>query len=52
MCLYLYTKFQVSSLILTSLRHGGILPLHLHLKANPPKSPPRLGLKLTMEKAK
>ena len=43
MCEYLRTKFQVSSVILTSLRQGVILPPHL--KMNPLKSPPRLGLK-------
>ena len=42
MCVYLHTKFEVSSLILRSFRRGNFIP--------PPekehlKSPPRLGLK-------
>ena len=49
MCLYLSTKFQVFSIILSSVRHGGrggiILPPPTHtLKNRPLKSLPRLGL--------
>ena len=43
MCVYLHTKFQVSSIILTRFKQeggegGGILPLGTHLKTNPEKT--------------
>ena len=41
--MYLRTKFQVSSVILTSVRQGVIPPL----QNKPLKSPPRLGLRIT-----
>ena len=41
MCVYLRTKFQVSSVILTSFTQGEILP---HTTKEPLKSPPRLRL--------
>ena len=46
MCVYLRTKFQVPSIILTSFRQVVILP-HPHppLQNEPLKSPTRLGLK-------
>ena len=42
--MYLRTKFQVSSIILTSFRKGVILPPPPPLQNRPIKSPPRLGL--------
>ena len=44
MCVYLRTKFQVSSTILTSFRQGLILPPPPSTSKQTPKSPPRLGL--------
>ena len=44
MCVYLLTKFQAPSIILTSFRQGVTLPPPLLLKNEPLKSPPRLGL--------
>ena len=35
MCVYLRTKFEVSSIILTSFRQGGVILRALHLKTNP-----------------
>ena len=50
MCLYLRTKLQVSSIILTSFRQGVIL---LPPPQNEPlKSPPTLGLKEITKKIK
>ena len=43
MSVYLRAKFEVSSIILTSFRHGGIVPPPP--QNEPLKSPPRLGLK-------
>ena len=43
MCVYLRTKVQVSSVILTSVRQG--VNFTPHLKTDPLKSAPRLGLK-------
>ena len=43
-CVYLGTKFQVSSIILTSFRKGGVI-LPPITQNEPLKSPPRLGLK-------
>ena len=43
MAVYLRGKFEVSSLILTSFRQGGILP-RPPPQNEPRKSPPRLGL--------
>ena len=37
MDVYLRAKFEVSSIILTGLRQGIILPSHAHLKTNPKK---------------
>ena len=45
MYLYLLTKFQVSSIILTSFRQGVILT-PLPLQNEPLKSPPRLRLNI------
>ena len=47
MCVYLSTKFHVSSIILTSFRQGmGVFLLLTHPPQNEPlKSPPRLALK-------
>ena len=42
MCVYLGTRFQVSSIILTSFRQGVIL--HSPPQKEPLKSPPKLGL--------
>ena len=47
MCVYLRTKFQVSSIILRSFRQGVILP-PLPAQYELLKSPPRLGLKFTL----
>ena len=50
MCVYLRTKFQVSSIIITSFRQGEgvILTAPLPPPQNKPlKSPPRLGLTLS-----
>ena len=48
MCVYLRTKFQVSSTVLRSFRKGGNPPTPRappsHFKTNP-KSPPNLGVK-------
>ena len=44
MCVYLRTKFQVSSIILKSFRHGVILPL------TPAPSPPPPTAKSTLKK--
>ena len=53
MGVYLRAKFEVSSIILTGFRQGGILPpphTHTHTPQNEPlKSPPRLGLKMNMQ---
>ena len=51
LCVYLRTKFQVSSIILTSFRSGGHFnppppPLPPTPQNGPRKSPPRLGLKI------
>ena len=48
MCVYFRTKFQVSIIILTSLRQR-VLLLPSHPKKNPFKSPPRLGLNKKLE---
>ena len=51
MCVYLGTKFQVSSIILKSFRHGVVIlpPSPLPTAPEPPdeplKGPPRSGLK-------
>ena len=45
MCVYLCTKVQVSSIILTDFRQGVIL--HPPPQNEPLKHPPRLGLKMT-----
>ena len=50
MCVYLGTKFQVSSIILTSFRLGVILPPP-HRQNEPLKSQPRLGLHNTYKNA-
>ena len=48
-CVYLRTKFQVSSIILTSFRQGeGFYPPTP--QNEPLKSPPRLGLMLVIKK--
>ena len=46
LCVYLHTKIQVSSIILTRFRQGVILspPPHHHHFKQIPKNPPRLGL--------
>ena len=50
MCVYLRTKFEVSSIILARFRQGGGVvtpppPTHTHTPQNEPlKNPPRLGL--------
>ena len=45
MCVYSRTKFQVSSIILTSFRWGEVI-LPLPTSKRPLKSPPNLGLNL------
>ena len=51
MCVYLLTKFQVSTIILTSFRQGVISPLPPPSSQNEPlKSPLRLGLMDSMRK--
>ena len=47
MCVYLRTKFQVSSIILRSFRQGVILP-PLPAQYELLRSPPRLGLKFAL----
>ena len=50
MCVYLCTKFKVSSIILTSFKQGVILPTLLLPPQNEPrKIPPRLGLRRLMK---
>ena len=44
MCVYLRTKFQVSSIILTSFRQGGVI-LPPQPQNEPLKGPPTLGSK-------
>ena len=47
MCVYVHTKFQVSSMILTSFRQVVILPSLTTTPQNEPlNSPPRLGLRV------
>ena len=43
-CVYLHTKFQVSSIILTSFRQRREVTLPSSVQSEPLKSPPRLGL--------
>ena len=43
MCVYLSSKFQVLSIILTNFRQGVILHPPLSPQNKPLKSPPRLG---------
>ena len=45
MGVYLRAKFEASTIILTSLRHGGNLIIPPPPQNEPLKSPPRLGLK-------
>ena len=49
MCVYVRTKFQVSSIILTSFKQVVIFPLPQN---KPLKSSPRLGLKRLFKKIK
>ena len=46
MCVYFYTKVQVSSIVLTRFRQGGNFT---PTSKQTPKSPPRLGLKRMVE---
>ena len=53
MCVYLRTKFQVSSIILTSFRQRGGVILHPAPPLNKSvKSPPRLGLTMVTKNTK
>ena len=49
MCVYLLTKFQVSSIILTCFRRGNFTPPPSPPQNEPLKSPPEVGLRTPLE---